>query len=284
MTPLAAFALAGCLAVAPGADRITLGDFAPAFPGVEAALPETPVAYAPAPGVRRVFRLPELRSLAAHLKLAWVPQNEICFERPLATLDDAQILDAMRRTLPQARIEVLNRSHFPVPQGEIEFPASGLRQTSAGGLWNGSIRYAANQRTNVWARVKVLIPSMRVVAARDLLPGQPLSAEHLSLEEGSGLPAANAFAASIDQVAGKVLRRSVRAGTPLRPEWLGGAKEVNRGDTVRVEVRSGGARLEMEGRAAAAGTLGETILVLNPATKRSFRARVEGKGRVSVGL
>ena len=284
MTPLAAFALAGCLAVGPGADRITLGDFAPAFPGVQATLPETPVAYAPAPGVRRVFRLPELRSMAAHLKLAWVPQNEICFERPLAPLDDAQILDAMRRALPQARIEILNRSRFPVPQGEIEFPASGLRQTPAGGLWNGSIRYAANRRTQVWARVKMLSPSMRVVAAQDLPPEKPLSAAQLRLEEGSGLQAADAFPSSIDQVAGKVLRRSVRAGTPLRSQWLGGAKEVNRGDTVRVEVRSGGARLETEGRAAAAGALGETILVLNPATRKSFRARVEGKGRVSVGL
>ena len=55
-----------------------------------------------------------------------------------------------------------------------------------------------------------------------------------------------------------------------------------RGETVRVEVSSGGAHLEFEARAQASGSAGETIQILNPASKKLFPARVEGKGRVSV--
>ena len=69
--------------------------------------------------------------------------------------------------------------------------------------------------------------------------------------------------------------RSVRA----RP--TGRARDVLRGDTVQVEVRKGAAHLEFEGRPKPPAA-GETIAVCNPALEKRFRARVEGKGRVSV--
>ena len=72
------------------------------------------------------------------------------------------------------------------------------------------------------------------------------------------------------------------AGEAIRAVWLEAPKLVVRGDTVQVQVQRGGARLELEGRAEASGSAGETIPVLNPLTHRRFRARVEGKGRVSV--
>jgi flagella basal body P-ring formation protein FlgA len=60
-------------------------------------------------------------------------------------------------------------------------------------------------------------------------------------------------------------------------------KEVVIGDTVTVEVRNGGAHLELEAQAEGSGAVGETIPVRNPESHRRFLARVEGKGRVSVG-
>jgi len=63
MIHLAAFALAACLAVGAGSDQVLAGDLAAAFPEWRAVPPETPLALAPAPGVQRVFRLPELRRL-----------------------------------------------------------------------------------------------------------------------------------------------------------------------------------------------------------------------------
>src|SRR5271157_4169049 len=100
------FALA-CLAVSPGADRILVRDLAPAFPSLESAAPETPVALAPAPGVARVFRVAELRSLAVRLNLPAPPDQEICVARPVAAPDPAKLLAAMRKELPQATVEIL---------------------------------------------------------------------------------------------------------------------------------------------------------------------------------
>jgi len=242
------------------------------------------VALAPAPGAERVFRLPELRRLAARWNPAAAPAGDLCFERPAAPLDPARLREAMRQSLPGARIEILDYSRIPAPEGQLQFPAGGLRQTTAGGFWNGSVRYGADRRFPVWARVKVTVAAPRVVARRDLTPGRPVDAADLRVETGDEFPGADRFARSVEEAAGRVLRRPVRSGDALRATWLDAPKEVAPGDTVRVEVRCGGARLEMEAQAEAAGSIGQTISVRNTVSKKCFRARVEGKGRVSVGL
>ncbi len=276
--------IAGCVAVSAAADRITLRDLAPAFSAVADISPDTPIGFAPAPGVRRIFSLPELRRLAARFGIAAPPEREICVERPVALLTTGRLLESMQRELPRAHIEVLGFSRLPAPEGEIEFRASGLRQTVAGEFWNGNVRYAIGKRFAVWAKVRVRVPSERVVANASLTSGHVVASEELRVESGEMFPAPDIFFHSIEVVAGRVLRRSVRAGTPLRMQWFDAAMDVSRGDVVRVEVRSGGARLETQAVAEAGGLVGQTILVRNPDSKKTFRARIKGKGKVSVGL
>lgn len=281
MLPMA-FALAGCLAVSAGSDHILAGDLAPAFASMDTVAPETPVALAPAPGVARVFRVGELRRLAARLNLPAAPDTEICVERPVRAPDPARFLAAMQKALPQTSIEILEFSRQPVPEGEVEFPARGLRRGAGGALWVGCVHYAGNRAFAIWARVKVLVAVERVVAVGDLASGQPVAAAQLRLETRQEFPASEPFARTIDQVAGKWPRLPIRAGTAIRTDWLENPREIMRGETVRVEVRDGGAHLELEATAEGPGALGETIPVRNPISKKRFLARVEGKGRVSV--
>ena len=70
MIPIIVFALAGCLAVGAGNDQILAGDLAGRLPEWAAVPPETPLGLAPAPGVQRIFRLPELGRLAEHFGAA----------------------------------------------------------------------------------------------------------------------------------------------------------------------------------------------------------------------
>jgi flagella basal body P-ring formation protein FlgA len=63
---------------------------------------------------------------------------------------------------------------------------------------------------------------------------------------------------------------------------LNRAPDVARGDVVQVEVTAGGAHLALEGRAEANGSTGSTILVKNLSSGKDFRARITGKGKVSV--
>ena len=266
---LAAFALAACLSVGASSDQVLAGDLAAAFPAWAAVPPATPLGLAPAPGVQRVFRLPELRRLAARWNVTPLPDQSVCVTRPVAACTAGRLLAAMQKEIPGARIDLLDFSRQPSPEGELLFPASGLRQTPAGGYWSGYVRYGGNHRFVLWARVRVVVAVARVVAARDLKADLALEAAAVRVE-------------TREEVAGKATRRAIAAGTALRSEWLEPAKVVRRGDTVQVEAVRGGARLQMECVAEASGAIGETIPIQNPVSKHSFPARVESKGKVVV--
>ncbi|HMD70438.1 MAG TPA: flagellar basal body P-ring formation chaperone FlgA [Bryobacteraceae bacterium] len=288
-----AFALA-CLAVPPGSDHILAADLASAFPPLAAVPPATEIAIAPAPGVARVFRAPDLRLLAArfHLDAAPAADAPICVERPVAPLDAPRLLAAMRKSLPDARIEILEFSRQPAPSGEIEFPAAGLHPASAGApgsqaataLWNGAVLYAGTRRFAIWATVTVRVTVPRVLAVADLRPGQPIAAAQLAVETRQEFPSAAPFALSAGEVAGRWPRLAIRAGSQIRTDQLEQPREVMRGSTVRVDVRNGAARLELDAVAEASGGVGEFIPIRNPSSGKRFRARVEAPGRVSVDV
>jgi flagella basal body P-ring formation protein FlgA len=281
MIPLATFALSGCLALSSAADTIRARDLAAALPQWAAIDGDTALTPAPIPGVQRVIHVAELRRLAVRWSVAQGEERDLCFTIPVAPPDAARMLAAMQRQLPGARIEILESSRQPAPDGELEFPLAGLHPSPGGGYWNGSISYGHNRRFTVWARVKVAISTTRVVATQDIKPGQPLDAAQFRVETQDALPGA-AFVTAIADAAGRIARRNIVAGTPIRPEWLEAPKEIQRGETVQVEVFQGGAHLRLEGVAQASGAVGDTIQIENPTSKRRFPARVSAKGKVVV--
>jgi flagella basal body P-ring formation protein FlgA len=281
MIPLAAFAISGCFALSPAADQIRAGDLARSMPEWSAIAADTPIVPAPIPGVQRVFHVSELQRLAAHWNVAWsAPEGllDVCFQIPVAAPDPAHMLAAMRRQLPEARIEVLESSRQPAPEGDFEFPLSGLH----GNYWNGSVTWGRGRKFMVWARVNVAVSMRRVVAAEDLKVGKALEAGQLRLETVDGIPTGNGFLTSVASAEGRIVRRTIAAGTAIRADWLEAPKDIQRGETVQVEVIEGAARLRLEGVAVSAGTVGQLVQVENPASKRRFAARVEGKGKVVV--
>ena len=70
------------------------------------------------------------------------------------------------------------------------------------------------------------------------------------------------------------LKRSLQAGSPVPLGLLVESFAVQRGDAVRVEVRSGPARLHFEAVAEAPAREGDTIELHNPLNGRTFRARL----------
>ena len=282
MMPLAELALAGCLALSPGSDWVLARDLAPGFPGLAAVDPETALAPAPAAGERRVFRVAELRRLALGLKVEAAPEGDLCVERKMSPLDPAAVREAMRRQLPRARIEIVDYSRQPVPEGDLEFPLSGLRGTPSDGFWSGWVQYAGVRQFPVWAKVKAVVSEVRVVAVEALVPGRRIEAGQVRLESGEFFPQSGVMAVSIEEVAGLVPRIGVAGGVAIRRQWLDPPREVARGDHVLVVAQVGGARLELECVAEAPGSTGQSIPVRNPVSGKRFAARVEGKGRASV--
>src|SRR5690242_1634410 len=163
MIPLAAFAITGCLALPPSAEHIRARDLAAAIPAWSVVDPETELTPAPIPGVQRVIRADELRRLAVRWNVAADAVMELCFTIPVAAPAPARMLAAMQRSLPNARIELIETSRQAAPEGEFEFPPAGLH----GGMWAGFVKYGRGHKFSVWARVKVVVTVTRLVAGQD---------------------------------------------------------------------------------------------------------------------
>jgi len=280
---LASFAIAGCLALHAGAERVTTADLAPAFEGLDSAPPDTVLSFAPEPGLDRVFHVPELRRIAAQFNLPAAPEDDICVRRPVAALEPDTLLAAMQKEMPGAKIAVLDFSRQAAPQGEIIFRRTGLRANSAAGaIWFGAVRYAPHRDFTIWAKVTVTTQVSRVVAKRDIATGRPIEPEDVAVETREEFPSTQAILTSAAEVTGKTSRVPVRAGAPIRPETLETPKDVRQGEVVEVEVQEGGAHLTLEGRAEASGSVGDSIFVRNPDSGKRFVAKVRGKGRVFV--
>jgi flagella basal body P-ring formation protein FlgA len=282
MMPLALFAMAGCLAVAPKADRIEARDLAAAYPELAAAAGDAILAPAPEPGFTRIFRGPELRRLAARFGVQDPPDEEICVTRKTMPVDPARLLEAMKRLLPEARIELQDYSRQPVPEGPFHFDPRTLRGSPTAAIWPGWVEYASNRHFTVWAKVKLNLKVRRVMAVADLVPGGPIAAAAVAETLVEALPSAVPYAESAAAVIGRWPRVAVPAGGAIRADQLEPARAVMRGQTVTVEVAAEGARLELEAEAEAAGDIGDAVAVLNPSSHKRFLARVVGPGRVLV--
>src|SRR5512133_3263808 len=106
--PLAAAALAACVALAPEAERVTARDLAQMDPAFAALAPGTSFGYAPVPGARRVFHAAALaRAAARHGLAGWAPRD-LCAERATRPVDGARLLEAMKKSMPEAEIQLLD--------------------------------------------------------------------------------------------------------------------------------------------------------------------------------
>jgi len=285
----------GCLPIQD--ERIYARDVAAAVPAFATVAADFALGYAPTPGTRRVLKGEALARLARNQGVAAdmleaVP--DVCFERAMATLEAEDVLEAMRSAWaignvsgPDVRMELRSFSPQIAPQGKVVFPRTGLQlpatsDPQADVLWRGYVLYGNNRRFSISARARISATTTRVVALADLSVGSVVREDQVRLESFDTFALDDHPARNLDEVVGFVARTSIRSGATVLRSQLGRAPEVARGDVVKVEVTAGGAHLLFEGRAETAGVEGKTILVKSLTSGKDFRARVTGKGKVSV--
>ena len=274
-------------------DRIFAKDLAAAVPEFRAVAPETLLAPAPIPGSQRSFHATELQNLARRYSITLASAPEVCFEWAMQPLDRALALQAMREALnsqslnsDDAQIEIADMITAKVPPGKLEFPLSRLGAPTAQDshspvLWRGDLIYGDNHRFAVWARVTISTPCQKVLASATLRAGQPIDPQQLRVVSGTCFSGSK-DTLSIDRAAGRIPLRTVSSGSELQAANLVEAFDVTRGETVRVEVLSGGAKLVLNVKALTDGRNGDAIQVRNPDSNRTFQARVTGKGTAVV--
>lgn len=261
-------------------------DFALADPAFASLDPSLAITTAPIPGVTRTFHAEEIARIARSNNINIAPPialaiNEMCFERATESLTEEKLLPALHSALAldDARIEILDFSRSPVPRGTIAFSKSGL---SAAGMWRGHVTYDDSRTVAIWARVRVTVERTWIEAAQPIAAGTLIDSSELVVKSGPRFPFETLPIASVDLIAARKAVRSIRAGEPIFAPMLMLPRDIERGDTVRVSVSSGGALLEFDGVAQAPARIGESVLIKNPESNRYFQARVQDKGKVSI--
>jgi flagella basal body P-ring formation protein FlgA len=246
------------------------------------------VSYAPVPGLTRIFHPDELRRLARAHGLpdpTSASTENICSAWPLAPLAPETLRHAMEKALAgrAPQIELLTQDKADAPAGEVVFPLSGLSAYSDGPLiWKGYVRYSEARRFETWARVRVRVSETHLKAQGAIHAGDRLSPGQWRAEAYSGPLLREPILSDGTQLAGLVARRDFADGAPLLAVFFESPKAVERGDTVTVVAGVGAAQIEAPGEALSAGRCGEVILIRNPRSNRTFRARITSAGRVEV--
>ena len=269
---------AGCLPVA--GNRILGRDLAAADSRFAAVPATTTVGFAPAPGARRVYSPADLKRIARANGMPVGDFSPFCFELPMKRLTEGEVLAAMQRSLADALLTIVELpSGRDVPAGPVEFPVEGIEPAPPSGdgarLWRGYVKYAETRRFPVWARVRIAVQWTAVVTDRDLPPDAPISLSALRIETRTEPFDRVVPATRIEQVAGCVPRRALKAGSVIPLNALTPASDVRRGDFVPVVVESGMARVRFEAIAESNARDGDIVELRNPANGKVFRARLD---------
>ncbi len=272
-------------------EQITAADLAKVLPVFATLEPDLPIAPAPMPGAHRILRASELAALARRNSVPAGEFGDQCFEWPMESLDRGRVIEAMRKALsyPDVHLEVLETSIQPVPRGQIEFRREDLGSAGSSTartpvMWRGRVIYGGDHTFSIWARVIVSALLPRVVAAGSIPAGTAIPARLLRQESREVFPAAGDVAEQVADVIGRTSIRAIAPGQEIHLANLKVAADVNRGDSVQVEVRSGSAKLGFIARAEADGRSGDVIPLRNPTSKKIFQARVEGRDRAFIDL
>ena len=117
-----------------------------------------------------------------------------------------------------------------------------------------------------------------VLAAMTIRSGTILTADHLSLSEMT-LPGA---ATDPKALIGMEARVNLYANRPIRPEDVGRPTLVERNAIVPLVFNAGGLLITTEGRALGAAGVGETLRVMNLASRSTVFGTVTSDGSVIV--
>ena len=291
----------------------------------------TRVAWAPAPGVTRWISAGELARIGRQLGIAITPETitpetgGVCLVRMVEPIDREKLLAAMRAAGVGYEIELVSFGPASAPPGRLEFSSRNLphlprsptemasprvpAEMASGATaaatpvislpvihlpviqWRGHLMSGSGRAFPVWARARVAIRRPGLVARQTLEAGQIVGIDAIERVELIDYPAWEAPLAELDLAVGRRVRRAIPAHTPLLAHLLALRRDIERGDSVEVELpvgeRMGESGSKIAGEASATltaqaespGRTGEMILLKNPLTGRRFSSKVTGMGR-----
>ncbi|AOI99232.1 flagellar basal body P-ring formation chaperone FlgA [Burkholderia sp. LA-2-3-30-S1-D2] len=153
-------------------------------------------------------------------------------------------------------------------------------------LWGRTtvgVRCAGERPWTVYLQAKVAVQATYYVAARQIAPGEPLTAADLVARDGDLTVLPLAVITDPAQAVGAIALARISAGLPLRQDMLKSAASVSAGQTVRVVAAGPGFTISAEGSALANAAPGQSVRV-RMAAGQIVTAIVKDAGTVEIPL
>ncbi|KVN97893.1 flagellar basal body P-ring formation chaperone FlgA [Burkholderia ubonensis] len=153
-------------------------------------------------------------------------------------------------------------------------------------LWGRTtvgVRCAGERPWTVYLQAKVTVQATYYAAARQIAPGEVLTAADLVARDGDLTLLPLAVITDPSQAVGSTARARVAAGLPLRQDMLKSAASVSAGQTVRVVAAGPGFTISAEGSALANAAPGQSVRV-RMAAGQIVTAIVKDAGTVEIPL
>lgn len=277
-------------------DHITAGDLAQLDKAFASLPREMPLTFSPMAGSRRYISTQEISLWAAqnHLDLSSADlESEPCFERFSRVLKTEDVEPLLRSALDEGNqqldLKVIEISRYPLPEGHIQFRRDAATppppdRPEAPFLWRGTLTSSDGRVYPFWVRVRVSTSSRAVRAKVDLPIGHVISEGEVEQFETRICPLSSYAPLTVNAFQEHAMRRSVRAGTMLKPSMIEDLPRVSKGTLVTVRVNSGSADLSFKARADINGQVGQRISLTNLDSRRHFSGTVCSDGTVSVDI
>jgi flagella basal body P-ring formation protein FlgA len=296
---VAGCAHAACIGVPSG--QILVRDLAASVDLFQALDPEAVIGYSPFPGTQRVLSSQDLLLVARRYGLAFPPGDPIpsvCIERIVRSLSMEEVRAALLAALDiparsEVSLEILDFSNKPVPPGRLVFQLAALNnppgfnpQTPV--IWPGRLIYGDQHSLSVWAKIRITLEREVFLATEAIRKGEVIRADQITRTLLPQFPWPESprllsySGSSLSEMIGKVARRAIPIGQKIVPEALENPKDVMQGETVHVRVVNGAATIILDAVAQSSGTRGESIVLHNPFSGKSFRAVIEDRSRAIV--
>ncbi|PCE31230.1 flagella basal body P-ring formation protein FlgA [Burkholderia ubonensis subsp. mesacidophila] len=153
-------------------------------------------------------------------------------------------------------------------------------------LWGRTtvgVRCAGERPWTVYLQAKVTVQATYYAAARQIAPGEVLTAADLIARDGDLTLLPLAVITDPSQAVGSTALARVAAGLPLRQDMLKSAASVTAGQTVRVVAAGPGFTISGEGSALANAAPGQSVRV-RMAAGQIVTAIVKDAGTVEIPL
>lgn len=279
----------------PERDIVLLGDL---IRGVPDTIAETPVFRAPALGETGTIQAARVLEAARRHGIARVETGglaQVVVVRPARRISAMEIEAAVAVRLaerhgldPRAVSLVFEGSppavvlplqiDGPIMVDDVNYDPRSRRLTASLAVAETG---GANRRP---FRITASVVETASVAVlnRNIGRGEAIATSDVTLERRPRESVPSDALGDAGDLTGRIARRALGAGTPLRGGDLAKAEVVARGEMVTIVYERPGMLLTSRGRTTEAGGIGDVIGVINPQSKRTVQATVDGPGRVRV--